>query len=611
MFTQRLNELFQILNYPSYAELARRMGYKPSYISVLRSGRRVLTRGSQAAAKLAQNLMQAARDAEKTDAVRQWISCGPELTGDALAAEIEAWLTQGEPLRSGHTGRRPNASAKDAVRLGGRLDIAMQLTGLSNAHLARLAAVDPSVISRYRNGRRIPDASHDVVRRISLALYRRAVDQGSLEDLSTLTGIPGENLLSESQGPAVLQAWLMDPAAAEAAVVEDFLSSLDGISPAVLSQPSVSVSPVPAEEAEVYPGISGLRAAVRRFLQTALDQDAKELWLYSDQSTDWMTADPAFALDWGTRMRACLHQGVRIKIIHTIDRGLEEMLSAIRNWLPLYMTGQIEGWYSPRSSGSRFCHTLFLAPGLACISAWHPSGAEDTALYHYHTRPEDLSEDLQRFQDLLSFAQPLIRIRPLALTDSLHTRSGQNLYAIVNTLSLATMPQSLAESMALRLEPRQGAALLREWETERRQYRRYLTLSSVQEILSLPGPEDLARGQVPVDSASANLYYTSEEFAAHLDHVRTMWRENVDYHLTLLPEAPFSHIRILITGGSVTIRPLIPSLAAFTVSHPMMHAAFVSYAAQLQESGTTDTDALEQCLEAYRTKLPEHKPRAL
>ena len=53
-------------------------------------------------------------------------------------------------------------------------------------------------------------------------------------------------------------------------------------------------------------------------------------------------------------MEACIRGGVRIRIIHNIDRGLEEMTAAIRGWLPLYMSGRIEGFYSTRPGGSRF-----------------------------------------------------------------------------------------------------------------------------------------------------------------------------------------------------------------------------------------------------------------
>ena len=606
MFTQRLNELFQVLGFSSSAELARRMGYEASYISVLRSGKRVLSGGSQAAAHLARSLVQAAQDVGRTEALCRQAGCDPELSGDALAAEVEAWLTREEPPRqSGRAGRKPNATAQDAMRLGSRLDGVMQLIGLSNAHLARLAAVDPSVISRYRNGRRIPDASHDAIRRIASALYRRAQTQGCLEDLSALTGVPMDRLVDEAQGLGEFQAWLLDPAAAEASVVEDFLASLDGFSPAAadLPAPAAPLAPEPVEDAAVYQGIAGLHAAVRRFLQAALDEDVKELWLYSDQSTYWMTGDPAFALDWASRMRACLKTGTRIRIVHTIDRGLEEMLAAIRNWLPLYMTGQIEGYYSQRTGGSRFSHTLFLAPDRACISAWHPAGTEETALYHYHTQARDLAEDRQRFQGLLASAQPLIRLRPMNPADVLSVRSSQGVFCIVSTLSLATLPRDLVVQMAARLGPEEGQALTREWEQEQTLYRRCLLSGSLREFVSLPGKDALDQGLVPVDSSTVRMSYTPAEFAAHLAHVRELTRTRANYHLILLPEPAFSHIRILITGGGVTIWPLIPSLAAFTVSHPMMHAAFASYAVRLQERSALAPEELQARLDAYAAEL--------
>lgn len=56
-----------------------------------------------------------------------------------------------------------------------RLDTLLRGRGLTNAQVARLLGVDPSLVSRFRNGRRVPDADQ-------LAAMVGAAD-GSVDDV--------------------------------------------------------------------------------------------------------------------------------------------------------------------------------------------------------------------------------------------------------------------------------------------------------------------------------------------------------------------------------------------------------------------------------------------
>ena len=62
----------------------------------------------------------------------------------------------------------------------------------------------------------------------------------------------------------------------------------------------------------------------------------KDLYLFSDQNIDWITADKAFQQKWMSLMIQCVTSGVKIHIIHNIERNLTEIGEAIRSWLPLY-----------------------------------------------------------------------------------------------------------------------------------------------------------------------------------------------------------------------------------------------------------------------------------
>ena len=609
MFTERFNELCRTLQITKNTELSRGLHCAPSYVSILRSGRRVPAAGSQASIRLAEDLTALAAERDRLDAVRALIGC-PETASQSAAAErLAAWLTEGEaPPSSLRRGRKPGMGAAEAVRLGERLGQVMELGGLNNAHLARLSAVDPSVISRYRSGIRIPDGNREITRRIGRALFRRAAAPEHVTALSGLTGIPREILLREPEGYDAFFEWLLDPDAGEAAVIESFLSGLDSYVPAELpSAGPGETGGTGREETALYAGREGLRAAVLRFLRTAEENGARELLLYSDQSLEWMTEDRTFFPRWAGAMSACTRRGMRMRIVHNIDRGLEEMVTAIRRWLPLYMSGRIEGWYSPRPAGTRFSHTIFLAPGLACVCGWCAAEDTDGAVYRYITEAGELERCQVLFRGLLSDARGLIRIGVPGQREPapppVHT--GRGMRTVLHTLSLATMPEELLGRMADRagLRGDARAALRTAWEQEREQFRIYLEGGFVQEFFALPPPEELREGRVPADTTAARLCYTPGEYAAHLSRVLELLRVHANYRVTLMPAPVFSRIRICITGAGVSIRRLSTPDAAFTVTHPLMQSAFRGYAEHLSQRSLTGDGSPEERLTRYLRQL--------
>lgn len=84
-----------------------------------------------------------------------------------------------------------------------------------------------------------------------------------------------------------------------------------------------------------------------------------ELWLYSDEPMGWLTDDPQFKANWAFLMLSCLKARVKIRILHNINRGVEEMVAAIRSWLPLYMSGLIEPYACRKPKDPRFFRTMF------------------------------------------------------------------------------------------------------------------------------------------------------------------------------------------------------------------------------------------------------------
>ena len=190
-----------------------------------------------------------------------------------------------------------------------------------------------------------------------------------------------------------------------------------------------------------------------RFLSDASEQGG-ELLLYSDEPMDWMAGDRDYFALWASLMVACVKNGVRIKIIHNVDRAGPEIIDAIQGWFPLYISGTIEPYVFTRPRNARFCHTVFLHRGRACIHAFSPTGAADR-WYDYLTEKPKLDALEREYETMLSAASPFLKTYPAAMGgDFLRfrmDRKGDQTY-LLSGPPVATMPEGLLERMLSRAE---------------------------------------------------------------------------------------------------------------------------------------------------------------
>ncbi len=299
---------------------------------------------------------------------------------------------------------------------GEKFDAVMRLSDMSNVLFGRLVNMDASYISRFRSGTRSPRSNPKAVEDICDVLLRRLKDQGRIGELADFMHVSPETVSDDDELFATFRSWLFDIEKDDGAqMAEKLLENIDAFSPDA-SMMEAAMKLAEADEAgegprSVYFGADGLQSAVLRFLRDAAAAGPGELLLYSDQSMDWMVNDSQFLMKWAALMLRCVKSGVYIRIIHNVDRNLDEMMQAIVSWLPLYMSGRIESYYCKKQRNLRFSNTIFLRPGMACIKGSNFAGTEnEIGVYRYDTDRELL--DLHRciYDRLLSESRALVRI---------------------------------------------------------------------------------------------------------------------------------------------------------------------------------------------------------
>jgi len=428
---------------------------------------------------------------------------------------------------------------------GEKLDFLMKLTNATNSSLAQCVTLDPSYVSRLRSGKRSPGKNEGYIRSMARYFSKRCAEGYHRKALMDALGV------GDVQGDLEERTfqWLADAGGVGIENIDHFIARIASrVPPKAPDQAGTAGIQVPDRETTILYGVDGKREAVILFLSQVLaGHEPVTLMLFSDEPTDWMTADPAFAARWASLMSEVLSRGNRIKIIHTVHRDLDEMLSAIGQWMPLYRTGLIAPYYCPKKRDGIFKRTLFIAPETVAVVSTSVGGMLGEAANFLLRGARAVQAIEQEFNHYLSLCRPLARIFTPTSRDAYLSMLAEfekepaDALMITESLSLLTMPEAVAASILDRV----GSLRFdfRGYHQRRIDlFRESLGTKSYTEIIHLPSLETVEREQVAVSLSdilsNGTVYYTAREFVLHLEQIIFLLKENGNFHVCLTPKKP-------------------------------------------------------------------------
>lgn len=614
MFSDKVNLIFNKLGATS-TDIARFARCNSSNISRLRAGTRVPKSTSPTVTKLIDGIYLFADSMNTLPVLCSLIGCEVTYNKETLKNKICNWLYQtSENDSTIFTRRDIDKETKLFIYFGEKLNAIMNMLELSNVRLGKIINVDPSHISRFRNGVRTPRSNMLLINLICDELLLRIVEQNKINELAKLMNVNPLNLVDNEIRSELFRNWLCDfDLNNHIDSLDILLDSIDSFSlnnnvllPEIDSFLDSSI--IDANKT-TYWHYTGLQEAVLRFLGDVIINKVSEIWLYSDQNMNWLINDDNYRLKWLALMTACVKNKTKIKIIHNIDRVTEEMLSGIINWMPLYMSGLIEPYVCQKNNDARFSHTIFLSPGKASIYASLIRDNEDLGWYEYFDSPDKLEAIKAEYNCLISLSKPLLktyvnRERFMIYENNLKVNNS-DLHVMLSSLSLGTMPPKLLDEILKRNKISSSEQQVIKTYYNNWHYKAQETLknNNVWEYIPIPNDEKLFNGLVKIGlgslALSKEIYYTPEEFSKHIDAIITLINENTNYHLLILPELPFSDLQIIRQNNYVIIIKENTPYVAFVFTHPYMIKTFDEYFDSLYKKHFSNRTSIKQQLIKY------------
>lgn len=472
-----------------------------------------------------------------------------------------------------------------------KLRLLMNIASTTNSTLARHVSLDPSFVSRLRRGVRTPAKNENYLSSMA-AYFARQCDAGYQKAaLCEALRITLKKLPANKENRAkLIYAWFLED---DTKAVATFL---DGLTQFTFKKPP----PNPATDAlqahgsmaardAVFYGIKGKQEAVIAFLSLVLQNERPQtLFLYSDEDLEWLTCNLEFTAKWAALLTQVIMRGNKIKIIHTINRDLDEMLAAIEQWLPMYMSGAIEPYYYPKTRDGILRRTLFIAPETAAITSSSVRNGTRNAANFLHADKNTITALIQEYNDFLSLCRPLMRIfTPSSREEYLTILSefeDEEAASILksDTLSSLTMPYEVATSIHKRIEYDPKAQILSYLQARTKNFEDKLQKYKFTEIITLPDEEAIQKCNVTIAFADmlgvANLHYTPEEFKGHLQNVIRLLHTFNNYNVYLASQGEMAGYMLYVKEdvGILVAKTSLPSVI-FAINESHMTAAFWDY----------------------------------
>lgn len=424
----------------------------------------------------------------------------------------------------------------------------MNITRTSNSALSLHTSLDASHISRLRRGERKLPKKANYIKTMAAYFARQCLEEYQIKALLEALGKSAAPLNDLDLTTDRIYYWLQDNAPEETMPGGDLPDNISKIHPEnAPNNEDLVQSKKPGldlPEVSLHYGDEGKRNAVAGFLSLVSESDKTgTLLLYSDEPMEWLTEDPSFLAKWAEMLKQVIMKGNRIRIIHTLNRNLDELLEALGKWMPLYMTGAIEPYYYPKVRDGVFKRTIFIFPDAAALTATSLDTMTDKAVNILVRDLKAVDALTEEFNAYFQLCRPLMRIftsrnkeQYLSAVEEFEKKEA-NTIVEAECLSPSTIPAQAAASIFARTDSVRKKELLDYYLKRCEIFKNNIAQHRYYEIIRLPENDEIKKGRVELGFTGiddfAGLYYTAEEYKAHLENIVQLLQTYENYNLIL------------------------------------------------------------------------------
>ena len=349
-------------------------------------------------------------------------------------------------------------------------------------------------------------------------------------------------------------------------------------------------------KSQYYYGVDGYKEAQLDVLkQAALFKSKEEIFWYNNMPMIEASKDLKFTKRYMMYLAFILKKGIKLNIVHDLDRPFKELMLGLEGWIPLYMTGKINPYYF--KNNSNFLYSVIeCVSGNAILHGECVTGNIEKCKLFISSKKEDIDYYRENAKLLLKKANPLMNIYTKdkceefkKIVDS-NLALNKNKRNILLNLPCYTISDELLDKILNHNNiPTSEKEIIHKWiKEEKKQVKTILEKSEIIDEIIILSKEEFENNKHILDLSKffydKRIIYTYEEYKEHLNLLKEFKKNNINYNYKKLKKNIFKNINIsIIDDKQVIISKTNSPITHFVIYHPILIDAIRNFKVQIEE----------------------------
>lgn len=353
-------------------------------------------------------------------------------------------------------------------------------------------------------------------------------------------------------------------------------------------------------KSQLYYGLDGYKDAQLEVLkQSAFFKSKDEIFWYSNMPMIEASKDLKFTKKYMMYLAFILKKGIRLNIIHDLDRPFKELMLGLEGWIPLYMTGQINPYYFKNNSNYLYS-IIECVSGNAILHGQCVTGNSDKCKLLVSTKKDDIDYYRENSNLLLKKATPLMNIyTPEKKNEFLKVYNNDLNIKNKRTNILLNLPcytisnELLDKILNHNKVSKDDKNKIYEWiKNEKDNMKNILSNTSVIDEIKILSEKEFKINPCVLDLSKyyydKRIQYNYNDYLEHIELIKKYKKNNKNYTYKTNRNYTFNNINVyIISNKQVIISKNNNPITNFVIYHPMLINAIQNFVAPINENATS------------------------
>ena len=354
-------------------------------------------------------------------------------------------------------------------------------------------------------------------------------------------------------------------------------------------------------KSQIYYGLDGYKDAQLEVLkQSAFFKSKDNIFWYSNMPMIEASKDLKFTKKYMMYLAFILKKGIRLNIIHDLDRPFKELMLGLEGWIPLYMTGQISPYYFKNNSNYLYS-IIECVSGNAILHGECVTGNLDKCKLLVSTKKDDITYYRETSNLLLKKASPLMNIYTsekkkefLKISNAYLNIKNKRKNILLNlpcyTISDELLNKILDHNNVSKSDRNNIYELIK---NEKDNISNILSNTTIVDEIKILSEDEFNTNPCFLDLSKYyydnKIIYNYDEYLEHIELIKKFKKDYKNYNYKINNKNVFNNINIfVIDNKQVIISKVNNPITNFVIYHPMLINAIQNFVAPINEKNISN-----------------------